>query len=92
MKKVLLACGTGMSTSTIIAQRLQKYLSEQGVNITTFQCSLNEIPYNCSEMDLIVTSMKVDKDYGIPTLNGAPLLIGINDDELKWQIKTLLSQ
>lgn len=92
MKKILVACGTGMSTSTMIAQRLQEYLSEQGINVTTSQCCLNEIPYNCSGMDLIVTSMKVDKDYGIPTLNGAPLLIGINDEALKQQIKTLLSQ
>ncbi|MBK5142558.1 PTS sugar transporter subunit IIB [Budviciaceae bacterium BWR-B9] len=92
MKKILVACGTGMSTSTMIAQRLQEYLSAQGIPVSTSQCCLNEIPYNCSGMDLIVTSMKVDKDYGIPTLNGAPLLIGINDDALKEKVKALLSQ
>ena len=83
MKKILVACGTGMSTSTMIAQ---------GISATTAQCCLNEIPLNCNGMDLIVTSMRTNSDYGIPTLNGAALLTGINDDALKQQIKALLTQ
>ncbi|HFH5380035.1 TPA: hypothetical protein ACGKDF_004691, partial [Salmonella enterica] len=43
-------------------------------------------------MDLIVTSMRTHSDYGIPTLNGAALLTGINDDALKQEIKALLTQ
>lgn len=71
MKKILVACGTGMSTSTMIAQKLQDFLAEQGIAATTAQCCLNEIPLNCNGMDLIVTSMRTHSDYGIPTLNGA---------------------
>ncbi|MFL1868420.1 hypothetical protein ACH0C5_26305, partial [Escherichia coli] len=43
-------------------------------------------------LTLIVTSMRTNSDYGIPTLNGAALLTGINDDALKQQIKALLTQ
>ncbi|HDX4086425.1 TPA: PTS sugar transporter subunit IIB, partial [Escherichia coli] len=28
MKKILVACGTGMSTSTMIAHKLQEFLTE----------------------------------------------------------------
>lgn len=49
MKKILVACGTGMSTSTMIAQKLQDFLAEQGIAATTAQCCLNEIPLNCNE-------------------------------------------
>ncbi len=76
MKKILVACGTGMSTSTMIAHKLQEFLTEQGISATTAQCCLNEIPLNCNGMDLIVTSMRTNSDYGIPTLNGAALLTG----------------
>lgn len=31
MKKILVACGTGMSTSTMIAHKLQEFLTEQGI-------------------------------------------------------------
>lgn len=72
MKKILVACGTGMSTSTMIAQKLQDFLAEQGIAATTAQCCLNEIPLNCNGMDLIVTSMRTHSDYGIPTLNSRP--------------------
>ena len=82
MKKILVACGTGMSTSTMIAQKLQDYLAQQGIPATTSQCCLSEIPLNCRGVDLIVTSMKTATDYGVPTLNGAALLTGINDDAL----------
>lgn len=88
MKKILVACGTGMSTSTMIAHKLQEFLTEQGISATTAQCCLNEIPLNCNGMDLIVTSMRTNSDYGIPTA----LLTGINDDALKQQIKALLTQ
>ena len=54
MKKILVACGTGMSTSTMIAHKLQEFLTEQGISATTAQCCLNEIPLNCNGMDLIV--------------------------------------
>ncbi|MCW2253974.1 PTS system galactitol-specific IIB component [Providencia alcalifaciens] len=92
MKKILVACGTGMSTSTMIAQKLQNYLSDEGFSVSTSQCCLSEIPLNCRGVDLIITAMKTDTDYGIPVLNGAALLTGINDDVLKEKIKTLLSQ
>jgi len=92
MKKILVACGTGMSTSTMIAQKLQSYLSDEGIHATTAQCSLSEIPLNCHGMDLIVTSMRTSHDYGVPLLNGAALLTGINDDALKQQIKALLTR
>ncbi|AMG66448.1 TPA: PTS sugar transporter subunit IIB SgcB [Providencia stuartii] len=92
MKKVLVACGTGMSTSTMIAQKLQDYLASEGILVATSQCCLNEIPLNSHGVDLIITAMKTDTDYGVPTLNGAALLTGVNDDALKQKIKTLLSQ
>ena len=50
MKKILVACGTGLSTSTMIAHKLQEFLTEQGISATTAQCCLNEIPLNCNGM------------------------------------------
>ncbi|AFH95392.1 PTS sugar transporter subunit IIB SgcB [Providencia stuartii] len=87
MKKVLVACGTGMSTSTMIAQKLQDYLASEGILVATSQCCLNEIPLNSHGVDLIITAMKTDTDYGVPTLNGAALLTGVNDDALKQKLK-----
>lgn len=45
MKKILVACGTGMSTSTMIAQKLQDFLAEQGIAATT---ALNDCQINAA--------------------------------------------
>lgn len=90
MKKILVACGTGMATSTMIAQKITNFLADNHIQASTNQCCLNEIPLNKQGVDLIVTSMKVNMDYGIPTLNGAPFLTGINDAAVKQQLLDLL--
>lgn len=90
MKKILVACGTGMATSTMIAQKITHFLAGHNINVTTNQCCLSEIPLNKQGADLIVTAMKTTTDYGIPTLNGAPFLTGINDEPLKRQLLELL--
>lgn len=90
MKKILVACGTGMATSTMIAQKITRFLADNHIQVSTDQCSLNEIPLNKQGVDLIVTSMKISADYGIPTLNGAPFLTGINDAMVKQQLLDLL--
>lgn len=35
MKKIFVACGTGMLTLTMIAHKLQEFLTEQGILATT---------------------------------------------------------
>ena len=90
MKKILVACGTGMATSTMIAQKLSRFLSEQGIHATTNQCCLSEIPLNKHGVDLIVTAMKTSTDYAVQCLNGAAFLTGINDEPLKQQLLELL--
>lgn len=90
MKKILVACGTGMATSTMIAQKITRYLAEHNIQVSTCQCCLSEIPLNKQGADLIVTSMKTTTDYGIPVLNGAPFLTGVNDGAVKQQLIELL--
>lgn len=90
MKKILVACGTGMATSTMIAQKITQFLADNHIQVATSQCCLNEIPLNKQGVDLIVTAMKTSTDYGIPTLNGAPFLTGINDATVKQQLIELL--
>lgn len=90
MKHILVACGTGMSTSTMIAGKLKNFLSEEGINIETYQCCLNEIPMNLVGKDLIVTSMKIDNEYSVKSFNGSALLTGINAGPLKQEILNYL--
>lgn len=90
MKKILVACGTGMATSTMIAERVKEFLQTEGIAVSTTQCILNEVRDKADNFDLVITSMKIETDFKTPCLVGTPFLIGIGEDVLKEKILTLL--
>ena len=91
MKKVIVACGGGIATSTLIADKVHQILDEAGINYRLTQTTLSELVYEVSDANLIVTSMKVESDFGVPTISGAGFLTGINEEAIKEQIINAVS-
>ncbi|MCT1901566.1 PTS sugar transporter subunit IIB [Oceanobacillus sojae] len=91
MKKVIVACGGGIATSTLIADKVRQALDEAGIDYQLTQTTLSELVYENSDADLIVTSMRVESDFGVPSLSGAGFLTGINEEAIKEQIISALS-
>ncbi|GGE31531.1 PTS galactitol transporter subunit IIB [Pullulanibacillus camelliae] len=92
MKNVIVACGGGIATSTIIADKVRAVLDEANIEYTITQCTLSELTYEVSSADLIVTSMKVETDFGVPNVLGAPFLTGLGEEETKEKIIEILSR
>lgn len=90
MKRIIVACGTGMATSTIIAEKIKIILDAHGIKYNIRQCILGEIGSYSANADLIVTSMKVQGDYEAPVVLGTPFLIGINEEAAKEKILEIL--
>lgn len=44
MKKILVACGNGVATSTMVASKIREKLKEEGINAIVEQAKLLEIP------------------------------------------------
>ena len=59
MKKILVACGTGMATSTMISEKIKGILEERGIDCVMNQCILSEIASHAANVELIFTSMRV---------------------------------
>lgn len=91
MKRIIVACGTGMATSTIISEKLKSILDENGIKYSIRQCILGEIASYAANADLIVTSMKVQEEFEAPVVLGTPFLIGINEEATKEKILKILS-
>lgn len=91
MKKVIVACGGGIATSTLIADKVRTILEDAGLDYRLTQTTLSELTYEVSDADLIVTSMKAETDFGVPNVSGAAFLTGIGEEEAKQQIIDLLS-
>lgn len=80
MKKVIVACGTGMATSSMIAEKVRAVLEDNQVDYTLSQAQLSELDMY-KEADLFVTAMRVEEDYGVPMVVGTPFLVGIGEAE-----------
>lgn len=78
MKNILLACATGIVTSTAVHQRLQKALNEKGwegkYKIT--QCKITEVPSKSEAADLCVATTQVSGDIKCPVIQGVVFLTG----------------
>lgn len=80
MKKILVACGSGIATSTVARNKLEEDLQDRGVNMSQIsmnQTSIPQIPSMASEYDLIVTTARYKEDVGVPIINGLSFLTGI---------------
>ena len=78
MKKILLACGTGIVTSTAVSQKLQKALDERGWEgkYKVTQCKIAEAPSKSNDADVCVATTQVSGDMQCPVVMGIAFLTG----------------
>lgn len=90
-KKIVIACGAGLATSTMISQKVEEYLKELSIKYSLTQCQIYELDMHDGVADLFITSMKIDQSkYKTPIVVGTPFLIGMNEDTIKEEIKQIL--
>lgn len=87
MKKVIVACGGAVATSTVAANAIKDLCKENGIKVEILQMRMSEIESSCDGVDLIVTTAKMKKEFGgIPYLNGMPFLTGVNREATEEKI------
>lgn len=79
MKNILLACGSGIVTSTHAANKLTNELNKRGYEgkFKITQCRVVEIVAKSSEYDFCVATAHSPPDTKCPVYNGVPLLSGV---------------
>ncbi|MGI6229869.1 MAG: PTS sugar transporter subunit IIB [Tractidigestivibacter sp.] len=79
-KRVLVACGNGVATSTVVASKVKDYCAQKGINIQVTQCKMLELHGKANDYDLVITSGKFsDPDIKTPIIMAINLLTGINE-------------
>ncbi|MEK5444692.1 PTS sugar transporter subunit IIB [Fredinandcohnia sp. FSL W7-1320] len=91
MKTIIVACGAGVATSTLICDRVQKLLSSQNIQANIIQCTLGDISRYVDQANVIVTSMKVDRSYSIPIVLGISFITGVGVEQTEKEILESLS-
>lgn len=85
-KRIIVACGGAVATSTVAANRIAQLCKNEGIDVEIVQMRVNEIGANCDNVDLIVTTARVKKDYGIPLENGMAFVSGVGIPEAEKKI------
>ena len=78
---MIIACGNGVATSTVVAAKVKDYCAANGVSIDVTQCRMIELHDKANDYDLVVTSGKFsDPDVKTPCIMAISLLTGINEE------------
>lgn len=91
-KRILVACGTAIATSTVVARAIEEAMSERGIQVITRQCKATEVPGLAQGMDLIVTTTPLPGNLGVPVIQTLAFLTGIGKEAVIEQIRKALVQ
>lgn len=81
MKRVIVACGSGVATSQTVASKVQRILDEKGVRAKVEAVDIKSLDTYIKSSDVYISITKAGKEYDIPTLNGIAFLTGMGMEE-----------
>jgi len=80
-KRILVACGTAIATSTVVARKLEEELEKRGIQIETTQCKAAEVPSKVEGHDLVVTTTQVSGTGSVPVVHTVSFLTGVGIEQ-----------
>ena len=90
-KKIIVACGGAVATSTLAAEEIKELCKENNIDLDLVQCRINEINTFIDDVDLICTTARMDQTFGnIPIVHGMPFVSGVGIEQLKDKILSIL--
>lgn len=81
---ILVACGSGVATSTLAAEEVKSVCEEYGViNYSITKCSMTELPTMVQQADIALTTNNYKSDLDIPHMSIIGFVTGANEDKLR---------
>lgn len=81
VKKILVACGTAIATSTVVAKKIEEMMKARGFIVTTTQCKAAEAPSKAAGFDMVVTTTPIGNVGSMPVLRTVSFLSGVGMDK-----------
>lgn len=88
---VLAVCGSGVVSSSMIAQKLQETLAPLGIDVNV----IGILPTSVQEyverggIDFVVTTSPIPGEINVPVVKGVALLTGFGEDECLEEIRNV---
>ena len=89
-KRIIVACGGGIATSTLIVSKLKTILKDNDIDAEIIQCRVAEIDSYKDNSDLIISSANLKKDYGVQSIQALSFISGVGMKETADEIISIL--
>ncbi|MCI9196141.1 MAG: PTS sugar transporter subunit IIB [Angelakisella sp.] len=85
--KILSICGSGVVTSSMVANKIVELLGDEGYDVSTVEANPSELEGYCmrEKFDLIAYSSPIGDPCGVPALNAIGLITGMGEEEFVEQ-------
>lgn len=79
--KVVVACGSGVATSEMVAVKLRRLLAEKGADAEVVAVDVAHVDEALEGAAAFVPVVSTEKTYDVPTISGVAFLTGMNQDK-----------
>ena len=92
MKKLLVMCGSGIATATVVVGKVKQWLKDNGYEdkVQVFQSKVSEEVNRLDEYDVVISTTVVPDSVKDKVIMGLPLLTGMGIDSLWNELKQAL--
>ena len=92
MKKLLIMCGSGIATSTVVSGKVKQWLADNNYSdkVQVFQSKVSEEVNRIDEYDIVISTTVVPDSIKDKVIMGLPLLTGMGIDALWSELKAAL--
>jgi PTS system galactitol-specific IIB component len=91
-KVILVACGTGIATSTVVCKKVEDLIAANNLNARVIQCKISEVPGYQDDADLLVTTTIAPRTYTIPVIKAINYLTNINTQKIDKAIIDVIKE
>lgn len=90
-KRILVACGSAIATSTYIKEKIKEALENHRVSLAISQCKANEVYTMAHNAELIIPTTRIASEHGKPIFQTLAFITGIGKEAVIDQIINTLN-
>lgn len=93
MKKLLIMCGTGVATSTVLMGKIKDWLKENKLEseVSLHQSKISDELNRIDDYDAVISTTLVPDNIKEKVIDGVPLLTGVGTEEMYTRLKDQLT-
>ena len=90
MARIVVACGSGVATSEMVAAKLSRLLEAEGVEAEVVAVGVDQLDDALVDADVFVPVVNTERSYDVPVVSGVAFLTGMNQEEEPAKLVDLL--